>query len=121
MKRISKAHWIVVLTISWFSLNGGNAAETGDTEQSLADPTDVVLVDGFDEHRFGRLLPSVGPTPEYHFVSEAIQAGPWAVTAYSSSVGAQSGWRVIQGDYQKSLVQRYRNKEAHWIDGEVSA
>ncbi len=114
MKHFFKAHRIVVLAISWFSLNGGNAAEIADAEQSLADPTDVVLVDGFDEHRFGRLLPSVGPTPEYHFVSEAIQTGPWSVTAYSSSVGAQSGWRVTQGESRKSLVQRYRNKEAHW-------
>ncbi len=43
-------------------------------------------------------MPVVGPHTEYHYLSEAIPSGPWAVTAFDSGSDTQTAWRSVRLD-----------------------
>jgi hypothetical protein len=44
----------------------------------------ILFDDQFEALRPGSLMPVVGPHSDYHFLSEAIPAGPWSVTTFES-------------------------------------
>lgn len=77
---------------------------------------ETVLFDGgFDRIPPGRLMPVVGPHTEYHFLSEAVAVGPWAVTSFDSGGDTQTAWRAIRdSDGRYGIAQMTTTKAKHW-------
>ena len=84
--------------------------------QSPSSAMDQLLFDdSFEKLRPGPLMPVVGPHTEYHYLSEAISAGPWSVTAFDSGSDTQTAWRSVRlDDGSGALWQACRNKAKHW-------
>ena len=75
----------------------------------------LLFDDSFEKLRPGSLMPVVGPHSEYHYLSEAIPEGPWAVTAFDSGSDTQTAWRSIRlEDGSGALRQMCRSKAKHW-------
>jgi rhamnogalacturonan endolyase len=77
--------------------------------------TELLFEDGFATLRPGPLMPAVGPHSEYHYLSEAVPHGPWAVSTFDSGYDTQTAWRAIRlGNQQGAMLQTCRSKAKHW-------
>ena len=77
---------------------------------ALADPqtvAEVVLRDDFDKLPSGPLCKILWARAEYHYLPECAPKGPWTITAYSSSIGSQRAWKVIEHAGRNALLQEY--------------
>ncbi len=77
---------------------------------------EVVLQDEFDKLPAGMLNKVLWARAEYHYLPECAPKGPWTVTAYSSSIGSQRAWKVVEHLGRKSLLQGYTSEsEKHTL------
>lgn len=86
-----------VYAMSFFNLVAVDAAE----------PLEVVMRDEFESLPSGMLTKVLWARAEYHYLPECAPKGPWTITAYTSSIGSQRAWKVIEHEGNKALLQVY--------------
>lgn len=103
----SNQHWVLLAAVAGVAGAGQRAggADQGDR---------YLLKDSLASVRHGPLMPVVGPSTEYHFVPEAINPSPWAVTTFDYQPATQIAWRVVRDDHGAALKQEHRNRAKHW-------
>ena len=103
------SHWMASILLVVALANGISA------QAPMPLMNQLLFEDRFETLRPGSLMPVVGPHSEYHYLSEAIPFGPWAVTAFDSGSDTQTAWRSIRlEDGSSALQQVCRNKAKHW-------
>ncbi len=101
--------WLAVICVCLDFPLGGTEPKTNEAY------TELLFEDGFATLRPGPLMPAVGPHSEYHYLSEAVPHGPWAVSTFDSAYETQTAWRAIRIDAQRgAMLQTCRSKAKHW-------
>ncbi len=67
----------------------------------------TILLDEFDTLPSGPLSKVLWARAEYHYLPESAPKGPWSITCYSSSIGSQRAWKVIEHAGRHALLQTY--------------
>ncbi|MFO1021799.1 MAG: hypothetical protein U0903_14055 [Planctomycetales bacterium] len=67
----------------------------------------TLLTDQFDMLPSGALSKVLWARAEYHYLPECAPKGPWSVTCYTSSIGSQRAWKIIDHKGQHALLQTY--------------
>ena len=81
----------------------------------------TILRDEFDTLPSGALSKVLWARAEYHFLPESGPKGPWNITAYTSTIGSQRAWQVIERDGHKELRQTYTPQSEKHIHPMVTA
>ncbi|MCO8122095.1 hypothetical protein NHH03_10125 [Stieleria sp. TO1_6] len=97
-----------VLILVWWA-----ATEIGWPKNVYAEDH-LLIQDSLRDRPSGPLMPVVGPTTEYHFLSGAVAPGVWTVSTFTSRSASQRAWRVIHDDAGDGLIQTYHNRDRHW-------
>lgn len=90
---------IVFVVAGMFPLSTVIADEPGMTE--------LIFSDQFETLPFGQLQKVMWARAEYHYLPDGNPKGPWTVTSYSSTIGSQRAWKVIEDEGKKALLQTY--------------
>ena len=100
MKASAALIWIATIMLTGFALSANAVA---------ADPamTQLVLNDQFDLLPSGMLQKVLWARAEYHYLPDGSPKGPWTITAYSSAIGSQRAWKVVENGGRKGLLQTY--------------
>ena len=72
-----------------------------------ADDTVTVLRDEFEALPTGPLSKVLWARAEYHYLPESEPKGPWSISCYSSALGSQRAWKVVEHAGRNSLLQIY--------------
>lgn len=72
-----------------------------------ASKLDVVMRDEFDSLPAGMLTKVLWARAEYHYLPDCGPKGPWTVTAYTSSIGSQRAWKIVEHRGHHALLQTY--------------
>jgi hypothetical protein len=67
----------------------------------------TVMRDEFSSLPLGPLSKVLWARAEYHYLPESAPKGPWSISCYSSSIGSQRAWKVIEDSGQRVLQQTY--------------
>ena len=81
----------------------------------------TILRDEFDTLPSGPLSKVLWARAEYHFLPESGPKGPWNITAYTSTIGSQRAWQVIEHEGRKALLQTYTPQSEKHIHPMVTA
>jgi len=74
----------------------------------LADDAVVVLHDEFETLPTGPLSKVLWARAEYHYLPESGPKGPWNISCYSSALGSQRAWKVVEHAGRNVLQQNYK-------------
>jgi len=61
-----------------------------------ADDPVTVLRDEFETLPTGPLSKVLWARAEYHYLTESEPKGPWSISCYSSALGSQRPWKVVE-------------------------
>ena len=67
----------------------------------------TVLRDEFETLPTGPLSKVLWARAEYHYLPESGPKGPWSISCYSSALGSQRAWKVIEHAGRNTLQQNY--------------
>jgi rhamnogalacturonan endolyase len=73
----------------------------------LAEDTVTVLRDEFETLPTGPLSKVLWARAEYHYLPESGPKGPWDISCYSSALGSQRAWKIIEHAGRNTLQQNY--------------
>ena len=68
---------------------------------------ETVMTDEFEKLPAGPLSKVLWARAEYHFLPDCAPKGPWTISAYSSNIGSQRAWKVVDHDGKRALLQTY--------------
>lgn len=78
-----------------------------ESQAQTSDSLETVMTDGFAKLPAGPLSRVLWARAEYHFLPDCAPKGPWTITSYSSSIGSQRAWKVVDENGQRALLQTY--------------
>jgi rhamnogalacturonan endolyase len=67
----------------------------------------TVLRDEFESLPTGPLSKVLWARAEYHYLPESQPKGPWSISCYSSALGSQRAWKVVEHAGHNVLLQTY--------------
>lgn len=77
------------------------------TPPAVGEESVVVLRDEFETLPTGPLSKVLWARAEYHYLRESEPKGPWSISCYSSALGSQRAWKVVEHEGRNTLLQTY--------------